>query len=287
MSSKQKEILFLIIKIYASPQDDYLKSTFGIEDFNIAKRYFEDNVEFFLNKKMGIDKIYNSLFNIGSSYISFRYIISEHSKTFQNKEDEKKAFISFNEPFVNSVILNLNLFHELIKNSMFKISTAPEFKPHFSYINGLCNRIKKSSIISIRDTWVAHPFKNKHKGIIYSPKEIHESVLEAFKTLCNEHDKKEFENSKGDRLAWFCLKYIVDCIETPPSIKEAVHSVLNNLEPPVHRISTRPKEMLIEMNKFSTIIRDEKLFGIEPFFNPSEQDIELIKVNGLQDKIIA
>lgn len=285
LSLNQKEILFLIIKFYTSPQDDYLKSKYGNTDFNISKNYFNESVEHFLNKKIGIDRVYNSLFNIGSSYLSFRYMIGNYPNAFQNADDEKKAFIAFNEPFVNSVILNFNIFYELIKFNMKDISMSPEFKSDFDYINSLCNRIKDSGIISIRDRWAAHPFKDKSRGILFNPQEIHKEVFKAFNILCVDEDKKEYNNSTNDRLAWFCQKYIVYGIEHYPSIPEAVHSVLKGEKPPVHRISTKPSKFLIEMNKFSSLLREKKLFGIEPFFHPSEEDIESVKVNGLSKEL--
>ncbi len=51
LSLNQKEILFLLIKFYTLPQDNYLKSKYGNADFNISKNYFNENVERFLNKK--------------------------------------------------------------------------------------------------------------------------------------------------------------------------------------------------------------------------------------------
>ncbi|HBQ4945939.1 TPA: hypothetical protein L7378_005311, partial [Klebsiella pneumoniae] len=50
-------------------------------------------------------------------------------------------------------------------------------------------------------------------------------------------------------------------------------------------ISAKPSEFLIEMNKFSSLLREKKLFGIEPFFHPSEEDIESIKANGLSKEL--
>ncbi|MBN3217125.1 hypothetical protein [Pectobacterium polaris] len=285
LSLNQKEILFQLIKFYTFPQDDYLKLKYGEDDFNVAKKKFNEKIEYFLNKKIGIDRVYNSLFNIGSSYLSFRYMIGNYPNALQNNDNEKKAFISFNEPFVNSVILNFNIFYELIKFNMKDISMSPELKACFGYINDLCNRIQKSGIISIRDRWVAHPFKDKNIGVVFSPQEIHTEVFKAFSILCIDEDKAEFKKNANDRLAWFCQKYIVQCIEHYPSIPEAIHGVLTRTPPPVHQISTKPSEILIEMNKFSSLLRDKKLFGIEPFFHPSEEDIEYVKVNGLSNEL--
>mgnify|MGYP001052776398 FL=1 len=89
LSLNQKEILFLLIKFYTFPQDNYLKSKYGNTDFNISKNYFNENIERFLNKKIGIDRVYNSLFNIGSSYLSFRYMIGNYPNSFQSADDEK------------------------------------------------------------------------------------------------------------------------------------------------------------------------------------------------------
>ncbi|ECU2994261.1 hypothetical protein I3I58_002723, partial [Salmonella enterica subsp. enterica serovar Cerro] len=263
----------------------YLDSKYGTSDFSIAKEYFNENIEYFINKKIGIDRVYNSLFNIGSSYLAFRYMIGNYPQAFQNEHDEKAAFIAFNEPFVNSVILNFCILQELIEFKMKVLSTSPEFKPHLTYINKLYKRIKKSGAISIRNGWTAHPFKDENKGHVFKPQEIHKETFKVFENLCLEDDKVEYNSCTNDRLAWFCQKYIVHCTESYPSVMEAVHSVLTNTQPPVSRIVAKPREILIEMNKFSSMLRDAKLFGIEPFFHPSEKDIQNIKENGLSSEV--
>ncbi|ELS2263718.1 hypothetical protein QPQ56_003919, partial [Salmonella enterica subsp. enterica] len=60
LTKNQKEIVFHMIKFYTSPQDEYLDSKYGTSDFSIAKEYFNENIEYFINKKIGIDRVYNS-----------------------------------------------------------------------------------------------------------------------------------------------------------------------------------------------------------------------------------
>ncbi|ETC59782.1 hypothetical protein CFSAN001589_07895 [Salmonella enterica subsp. enterica serovar Cerro str. CFSAN001589] len=51
LTKNQKEIVFHMIKFYTSPQDEYLDSKYGTSDFSIAKEYFNENIEYFINKK--------------------------------------------------------------------------------------------------------------------------------------------------------------------------------------------------------------------------------------------
>lgn len=248
-----------MIKLYTAPKNDYLQDRYNSSDIKLAREYFKANVEFFINKKLGIDRVYQSLFNSGSSFITFRYMIGQLSDSFQNEEDERKAFMSFNEPFMNSLVINFSIFHELIKENKRLLINDDELSGSFKYLDDLINRISNSEIEKVRNGWTAHPFKNKRMGLVYKAREIIEDSFGILTSICDENFQDEF-NSK-DRVFNFCKKYLVDAFELQSSFDEKVH------------LKTRACEILIEMNKFSIEIKRHKLLNIEPFFCPSDEDI--------------
>lgn len=272
LSKNQTDALKYIIKFYTYPQDDFLKRKFGKEDFLISSKYFKENIEYFINKKIGIDRVYQSLFNAASSFAMFRYMIGNDKQKFISENEEKKALIAINEPYVNSLILNLCIFKELMTFNKKIIIKDEVLSKHFRYLDALNTRVRNSGVESVRNGWTAHPFENEDEGLIYKPVKISKEKFKVLEKICHEKDRDKF-NDSGDRLAWFCQKYLISVYEIS-NVRDAVMSVIYKRPVPQVRIETKPNEMLIEMSKFSSILKETKLLGIEPFFHPSDQDIE-------------
>lgn len=266
LSSKQIEILSFMIKFYTAPQNEYLEKRYAASDVKLSSEYFKSNIEFYINKKLGVDRVYQSLFNAGSSFITYRYMLGRFSKAFKTENDERKAFMSFNEPFINSLIMIFSIFNELINDNKRLIINDRDLNGSFKYLDDLNNRISKSKIEKVRNGWTAHPFENKNLGLVYKARDIINDSFDILTSICHETYQDEFR-SETDRLLLFCTKYLVNAFELNHSSHAQVH------------IQTKPCEMLIEMSKFSVEIKRTKLLNIEPFFSPSDDDIRMFLLN--------
>ncbi|EMN0827930.1 hypothetical protein R8H71_000676 [Providencia rettgeri] len=200
LTQKQIEILSYLIKFYTSPQNDFLENKYGSYDFSITNQYFKENTEYFLNKKLGIDRIYHSLINAGYSFALQRSIVKSNFEHIKSINEEKNIFMAINEPFVNSLVLNFCIFNELINFKKKQIINSYYLNAKFNYLDKLNNRIQKSGLELIRNGWTAHPFEDKENGIVYKTKIVYENTLNVLSKICHEEDRKIF-NESNDRIA--------------------------------------------------------------------------------------
>ncbi|MBC6488027.1 hypothetical protein [Aeromonas hydrophila] len=253
----KEEIIHTLILFYSNPQDEELKKN---PEFNSAKEEFQNKIEYFVNKKLGIDAIYTSLSNAANSFVMFRAFVNCVEDLPINERE--KLYISMNEPFINSLMISLSKLEELLTNKKRIIVKDESVNNEFHYLDRLSNRLIDSNIRTLRNGWFAHPFEDKDKGVVYKPNKLEGDIFSVLRAICHEEHTAEFDKS-SDRLLWFCEKYLM---KNSSSSDEAI---LN--------IKSEPMEIIKNLNAFSVVIKNKKLYGIEPFFLVPKKEIELFK----------
>ncbi|WP_139462992.1 hypothetical protein [Aeromonas veronii] len=253
---KQKIIEFLIL-FYNKPQEDELKQ---YDNFNDAKAEFNDEIEYYLNKKVGLDAIYNSLINAANSFIMFRSLV-DITIDLPTREREK-LYISMNEPFINTLIISLSKLDEILINNKRKIINDTSLRNDFKYLDEISNRLQKSNIRPLRNGWFAHPFDDEKRGIIYKTNKLRDDIFSVLRAICREEHVAEFDGS-SDRLLWFCEKYLMK------KASSSNEKILN--------IKSRPMEFIKNIYAFSATIKEKKLYNIEPYFLVPDDKLEVFK----------
>ncbi|MFN2046586.1 hypothetical protein ACKVM6_03575 [Pantoea agglomerans] len=269
LSEQQHIILFSLIRFYTRPQDEFLKKTYGDELFLETNNIFKKELESFVNKKIAIDRIYTSLNNAAQTYIIFRQMTSNGTIGTMGEVNEQKIFMSFNESFISSLIINFSKLREVLTFKKIDIIKDKSLCESFAYLDGLNNRITNAGITGLRNGWFAHAFEDERKGIVYRDKDIKDSIFTALEKICCEIHLQEFKGNK-DRLRFFCEQYLFEAIVTV-NLTPKSSGGLNREEV---NISTKPKEIVRELNLFSRKIMEYKLYGVESFFVVEDDEIK-------------
>lgn len=273
LSEKEYIILFSLIKFYSCPQDEKLIHFYGNKLFLKAFEYFKSELELFVNKKIALDRIYNSLNNASQTYAIFRQMEGSGNIKSLSENDKYKIFMSFNESFISSLIINFSKLREVLNFKKNIIINDESLFNAFSYLNKLNNRIGSAKVTDLRNGWFAHAYEVQRDGIVYRDKDIKNNIMNVLRELCDEKHRIEFDSS-SDRLNFFCEKYLFEGYTTH-NIKSIISDLINNTKNTSANISTKPKELPRELYNFSMVIRDVKLFGVESFF--TVEDSELVK----------
>ncbi|EFB4782914.1 hypothetical protein FQF13_06235 [Escherichia coli] len=251
-------IIYCLIKFYINKPEQQLMDTFGSDKFNENHLNFEAKIKPFLNLKIGLDRIYDSLTNTSRAYVLFRNAIAKSDVQY-TQNDERKVFMSINNMLVNSLMIEFSKFNELInKTKKFFIKDA-ELRSYFLNLDNFNNRISNSELRKIRNGWFAHPFEDETNLTVFREGSFQNSIFKVLEELTSPESKDDFKKSK-DRVLFFCEKYLFSCKNswTPKN---------------GFTISTKPQEILIDMNKFSTELKKIRLYNIEPFFSVEDKEL--------------
>lgn len=276
LTEQQYIILFSLIKFYTRPQDEMLRKRYGDKLYFETYKYFNENLEVFVNKKIALDRIYTSLCNASQTYIIFRQMASNGTIGMFEEVNEHKIFLSFNESFISALIINFSKLKEVLtfkKNLVFKDDSL---RDSFFYLDDLNTKITKSDVTGLRNGWFAHAFEDERKGIVYRDKDIKESIFNTLENICAERHRDDF-NKSTDRLVFFCENYLFEAY-TSFKLERLIKDIVNKANKSDADILTKPKEIINELNYFSRKIMDIKLFGIESFF--IVEDYEIRKWSG-------
>ena len=251
-------IIYCLIKFYINKPEQQLMDTFGSDKFNENHLNFEAKIKPFLNLKIGLDRIYDSLTNTSRAYVLFRNAIAKSNVQY-TQNDERKVFMSINNMLVNSLMIEFSKFNELInKTKKFFIKDA-ELRRYFLNLDNFNNRISNSELRKIRNGWFAHPFEDETNLTVFREGSFQNSIFKVLEELTSPESKDDFKKSK-DRVLFFCEKNLFSCKNswTPKN---------------GFTISTKPQEILIDMNKFSTELKKLRLYNIEPFFSVEDKEL--------------
>lgn len=272
LSENEHVILFSLIKFYCRPQNEKLVELYGGELFSKTDKYFNSELEMFTNKKIALDRIYNSLNNASQTYAIFRQMEGNGNINALSEKDKSKMFMAFNESFLSSLIINFSKLREVL-NFKKKVIVQDELLfNRFSYLNELNNRIDSSNVTELRNGWFAHAYEKERDGIVYRDKDIKDNIMNVLRELCDEKHRLEFDSS-CDRLNFFCEKYLFEGYTTY-DLRSIISDLVNNTKVSSANVSTKAKELLRELYNFSVAIRDVKLFGVESFFIVEDSELE-------------
>jgi len=272
LSEQQYIILFSLVKFYARPQEKALRLRYGDDVYNETYNYFKENLEYFVNQKIALDRIYDSLCNASQAFALFRQMEANGKMGSFDDKNERRIFRAFNESFISSLIINFSKLKEVLtfrKNIIFKDVLLSK---DFAYLDNLNNRINKAKVTELRNGWFAHAYQDQRKGIVYRDKDIKEMIFNILENLCLEEHLDEF-NRSTDRLGFFCETYLFEGRSTY-NIQSIISDVVHNTTNSSAHISTRPKEIIREINVFAQKIREKKLLGIESFFIVEDSELE-------------
>ncbi|MDR2994738.1 MAG: hypothetical protein LBV11_13145 [Bacillus cereus] len=272
LSEKEYIVLFSLIKFYPRPQNEKLIDFYGNELFSKIAEYFKSELELFVNKKIALDRIYNSLNNASQTYAIFRQMEGNGNINAVSENDKSKMFMAFNESFISALIINFSKLREVLNFKKNVIINDEELFNKFSYLNELNNRIGSAKVTDLRNGWFAHAYEKERDGIVYRDKDIKKNVINVLRALCDEKHRIEFDSS-SDRLNFFCEKYLFEGYTTY-NIQSIISDLVNNTKVSLANVSTKAKELPHELHKFSMLIRDVKLFGVESFFIVEDSEIE-------------
>lgn len=271
LSEQQYIILFSLIRFYACPQDELLRKFYGDKLYLEANKVFKEEFEVFVNKKIALDRIYTSLNNASQTYISFRQMQSNGTIGMQSSLNESKVFMSFNESFISALIINFSKLKEVLTIKKKLITKDDLLCDSFAYLDDLNNRIINSGLIDLRNGWFAHAYENERKAIVYLDNDIRESVFRVLRSVCSERYRDEFDKSR-DRLRFFCEKHLIEAYTTF-NLGSLISDIVNGTNKSEINVSTKPKEIIRELNSFSKIITDVKLLGIESMFIVEDNEL--------------
>ncbi|WP_447872077.1 hypothetical protein [Serratia fonticola] len=272
LSEQQYIILFSLIKFYTRPQENMLRKFYGDDLYFETYQYFEAELEYFVNKKIALDRIYTSLSNASQTYAIFRQMESNGNIGPLDEDNAFKVFMSFNESFISALIINFSKLKEVLTFKKNLIIEDESLCGDFTYLDDLNNKITKANVTKLRNEWFAHAYEDKRKGIVYRDKDIKENILNILKELCSENHLAEFNKSK-DRLRFFCETYLFEGY-TNINLKSFISDVVNKTKNSSASVSTRPKEIIRELYLFSRKIRGVKLFEIESFFIVEDSELK-------------
>ncbi|HCD9053592.1 TPA: hypothetical protein NEG01_004439, partial [Klebsiella quasipneumoniae] len=116
-----------------------------------------------------------------------------------------------------------------------------------------------------------HAYENERKAIVYLDNDIRESVFRVLRSVCSERYRDEFDKSR-DRLRFFCEKHLIEAYTTF-NLGSLISDIVNGTNKSEINVSTKPKEIIRELNSFSKIITDVKLLGIESMFIVEDNEL--------------
>lgn len=272
LTEQQYIILFSLIKFYVRQQEDILKSHFGTELYDETYKYFKLKIEFFVNQKIALDRIYTSLSNASQTYALFRQFKSNGMISEMPSEDTHKMFMSFNESFISALIINFSKLNEVLTFKKTIIVKDDSLCNDFSYLDDLNTKIKNAKLTELRNGWFAHAFEKPRNGIVWRDKDISENIFSILRQLCLEKDLDDY-NKSADRLYFFCERYLFEGYTTT-ELKPSIYAVLHKNNSSKYKIVTKPKDILFRLSLFSKKIKDIKLFGIENFFTIEDDELK-------------
>jgi hypothetical protein len=82
-------IIYCLIKFYINKPEQQLMDTFGSDKFNENHLNFEAKIKPFLNLKIGLDRIYDSLTNTSRAYVLFRNAIAKSDVQYTQNDERK------------------------------------------------------------------------------------------------------------------------------------------------------------------------------------------------------
>jgi len=272
LNDQEYIILFSMIKFYSRPQNEKLIDFYGNEVFSKVAEYFKSELEFFVNKKIALDRIYNSLNNASQTYAIFRQMEGNGNINALSENDKSKMFMAFNESFISALIINFTKLREVLNFKKNVIINDEELFNNFTYLNELNNRIGNAKVTDLRNGWFAHAYEKERDGIVYRDKDIKKNIINVLRELCDEKHRIEFDSS-SDRLNFFCEKCLFEGYTTY-NIQSIISDLVNNTKISLANVSTKAKELPRELYNFSMAVRDIKLFGIESFFIVEDYELD-------------
>lgn len=271
-SDQEYIILFSLIKFYSRPQDEKLMKLYGNELFSKVAKHFKSDFELFVNKKIALDRIYNSLNNASQTYAIFRQMEKSGNINAISENDKGKMFMAFNESFISALIINFSKLREVLNFKKNAIIKDKALLNEFSYLDEFNNRIGRAKVTDLRNGWFAHAYENERDGIVYRDKDITKNIINVLRELCDEKHRIEFDSS-SDRLNFFCEKYLFEGNVTY-NIKSTISDIVNNTNTSSSNVSTKAKELPRELYNFSKAIQDIKLFGVQSFFIVEDSELD-------------
>lgn len=202
LTEQEYIILFSLIKFYSRPQHEKLIDIYGEKLFNKNISFFKSDLEFYVNKKIALDRIYTSLNNASQTYAIFKQMESNGNIKSVSQNDKYRMFMSFNESFISALIINLSKLREVLNFKKNIIINDESLFNEFSYLNELNNRIGSAKVTALRNGWFAHAFEVQRDGIVYRDKDIKQNIINVLREICDERHRTEFDSST-DRLNFF------------------------------------------------------------------------------------
>ncbi|BEN60919.1 hypothetical protein SMKC069_36100 [Serratia marcescens] len=282
MKNKNMDIILrFLIRNYAINGSSSFDSLFsdGIEKTKLytqAYNEFKINFQFYVNRYLALSYIYHSMINAGSTFSSM--VLLEEVKIINLDRGPKDTnfYYARNEPFGHQIIMQYaklyealvnidalegdsNKFNENEKRHALKILDSDKLKDAYVYLNDLRNRIESSGALKLRNNIFAHPFKDGGAGSVVFLEQVTSKVYSILRDLCDETDREKYEGS-DNRIRFFCSNYIMRAVYGGSDGCNALSSIEKQFA-----IKTKAQKHIIALYEFMSILRGEKLLGVEPF----------------------